>query len=170
MTFPQGVEALTAMITPTLFLTVTGSLILTSSGRMSRLADRIHELTSRGDDLHRNEAGVDFREERLELVAAQLGTLLWRSDRIRRALTLLYLSLAMFVGTDLVLAMQVLAIGRDSVVATASAVAGVLLLLSASVPLAREAHASLRSNREEAEFYAELCRRRKGAGRGRDAP
>jgi hypothetical protein len=170
MTLPEGVEALTAMITPTLFLTVTGSLILTSSGRMSRLADRIHELTKRGDDLHRDEAGVDFLEERLELFASQLGTLLWRSDRIRRALTLLYLSLAMFVGTDLVLAMQVLAIGRDSVVPTVIAVVGVLLLLSASVPLSREAHASLRSNREEAEFYADLRRRRNGAGRGRCAP
>jgi hypothetical protein len=79
-----------------------------------------------------------------------------------------YAALASFVGTSLTLAVDVLFNHPFSVVPTMIAVAGVVLLLIASVELVREARASLRSNRVEIEFYHELreWRRRSRAGRG----
>ena len=69
----------------------------------------------------------------------QLDRLVWRSDRIRLALTLLYLAMAMFVGTSLTMAIHVL-IGSDVLaLPTALAIGGVTLLLVASVQFTREA-------------------------------
>ncbi len=153
-------STLTAMITPALFMTATGSLIISTSNRMSRIVDRIRQLNDLGDALSRGKADLDFPTERLDHIAGQLDRLVWRSARIRLALTLLYLALAMFVGTSLTTAIHVL-IGNDVLaLPTALAILGVVLLLFASVQLTREAHAALRSNRLEIGFYQELRSRR----------
>jgi hypothetical protein len=155
-------SALMAMITPALFMTATGSLIISTTNRIARVVDRLHQINQMSDDLSRGKSDLDFPTERLDHLAAQVGKLLWRSDRIRLALTLLYLALAAFVGTSLTLALHVLAGGNIKALPTALAITGVLLLLVASVHLTREAHAALRGNREEIEFYQELRRRRQG--------
>ena len=97
-------STLTAMITPALFMTATGSLIISTSNRMSRIVDRIRQLNEQGDSLSRGKSDLDFPAERLEHIATQLAHLVRRSDRIRQALTLLYLALALFVGTSLTMA------------------------------------------------------------------
>ena len=159
---PPNYSTLTAMITPALFMTATGSLIISTSNRMSRIVDRIRQLNEQADNLSRGKLDLDFPGERLEHIAAQLDRLVRRSDRIREALTLLYLALALFVGTSLTTAIHAL-IGSDVlVVPTALAIAGVTLLLLASVQLTREAHAALRGNRLEIHFYEDLRRRRAG--------
>lgn len=160
---PPNYSTLTAMITPALFMTATGSLIISTSNRMSRIVDRIRQLNDLADNLSRGKSDLDLPAERLEHVAGQLDLLLRRSDRIRLALTLLYLALAMFVGTSLTTAIHVL-IGSDVLaVPTALAIAGVCLLFMASVQLTRETHTALRSNRLEIVFYKELRRRRQGS-------
>ena len=52
---PENYAALSAMITPALFMTATGSLIISTSNRMSRIVDRIRELNEQADDLSRGE-------------------------------------------------------------------------------------------------------------------
>lgn len=157
-------STLSAMITPALFMTATGSLIISTSNRMARIVDRIHELNMEGDALSRGKHDLDFPAERLDHVTEVLDHLIAHNDRIRQSLTLLYVALAMFVGTSLTTAFHVL-FGSDVLaVPTAMAVCGVSLLLLASVQLAREAHAALRGNRVEINFYAELRRRRAGNG------
>ncbi|MGZ3389526.1 MAG: DUF2721 domain-containing protein [Isosphaeraceae bacterium] len=159
---PPNYSTLTAMITPALFMTATGSLIISTSNRMSRIVDRIRQLNEQGDSLSRVKSDLDFPAERLEHIANQLAHLVRRSDRIRQALTLLYLALALFVGTSLTTAIHVL-IGSDVLaMPTALAIGGVTLLLLASVQLTREAHAALGGNRVEIDFYKELRRRRAG--------
>jgi hypothetical protein len=155
-------STLTAMITPALFMTANGSLIISTSNRMARIVDRIRQLNELADNLSRGKADLDFPAERLDHIAAQLDRQLSRSDRIQLALTLLYLAMAAFVGTSLTTAIHVL-VGNDVLaLPTALAISGVCLLLLASVQLAREAHAALRSNRLEIRFYQELMRKRQG--------
>jgi hypothetical protein len=151
------------MITPALFMTATGSLIISTSNRMSRIVDRIRQLNDEADSLSRGKTDLDFPAERLDHIAGQLDRLVWRSARIRLALTLLYLGMAMFVGTSLTTAVHVL-VGSDVLaVPTALAILGVSLLLAASVHLTMEAHAALRSNRLEISFFQELRKRRETA-------
>jgi uncharacterized protein YqhQ len=157
---PSNYTTLTAMITPALFMTANGSLIISTSNRMSRIVDRIRQLNELADSLSRGASNLDFPAERLEHIDAQLKRLIWRSDRIRLALTLLYLAMAMFVGTSFTMAIDALIGNFLTALPTTTAMLGVSLLLLASVQLTREAHAALRGNGLEIAYFAELRRRR----------
>ena len=157
---PTTYATLSAMITPAIFMTANGSLIISTSNRMSRVVDRIRVLNDLGDSLDRGATGLDFIAERRAHVANQLERLEWRGDRIRYALTMLYLAFASFLGTSLMLALDVLLANRLVAIPTALSVVGVGLLLMASINLVREAHAALHSNRLEVRFYRELQQRR----------
>ena len=153
---PSNYTTLTAMITPALFMTANGSLIISTSNRMSRIVDRIRQLNELADSLSRGASNLDFPAERLEHIDLQLNRLIWRSDRIRLALTLLYLAMAMFVGTSLTMAIDALIGNFLTALPTTTAMLGVLLLLLASVQLTREAHAALRGNGLEIAYFARV--------------
>jgi hypothetical protein len=129
---------------------------------MARVVDRIRALNDLGDDLCRGETRLDFLDERRAHVVDQLDRLVRRSNLIRLALTMLYLSFASFVGTSLTLAIDTL-IGNQTVmvwVATCLSITGVGLMLLANLNMVREAYAALTSNRKEIGFYRDLQARR----------
>jgi Protein of unknown function (DUF2721) len=148
--------ALTAMITPAIFMTGNASLIISTSNRVSRVVDRIRVLNDLADKLDRGVTELDFAAQRLEHVHDQMRRLERRSDRLRFALTALYLAFTIFVGTSLTLAIDALLQNWLVVLPTLLAVFGVSLLLFASVNLVLEALEALRSNRLETSFYREL--------------
>ncbi len=154
-------ETLSAMITPAIFLTATGSLIVSTSNRMSRIVDRIRVVTDLGDRLSRGDLVIDFAQERMDRVSLELDRLVWRSDRIRYALILLYLAFSAFVTTSLVLALDAAMGNRILVIPTILAVVGVSLMLAAGVNLIREALEALRGNRDEVRFARDLHRKRR---------
>lgn len=160
-------ETLSAMITPAIFLTATGSLIISTSNRMSRVVDRIRVLNEQGDRICRGAAGLDFGAERLEQIDLEIAHLVSRGGRIRYALVALYLAFGSFVGTSLTLAIDVW-IGSHRLVflPTLMAVLGVSLMLAACVNLVREALEALLSNRQEVGFYRRLHELRKTKGPG----
>ncbi len=162
-------ETLTAMITPAIFLTANASLIISTSNRMSRVVDRIRVLNDLLDNMGRGVSTHDYVTERVEHIRDQLQRLEWRNDRIRYALTTLYIAFTTFVGTSLALAFDVMAGNRLIALPIGLAVAGVGLLLFASVNLALEALEALRTNRLEIRFYRELFDRRQSEGRGPDS-
>ncbi|OJW13680.1 MAG: hypothetical protein BGO49_29570 [Planctomycetales bacterium 71-10] len=154
---PTNYETLSAMITPALFMTATGSLIISTSNRMSRIVDRIRQLNHEGDELSRGaKKDVDFVEDRMEHVSVQLDRMVRRSDRIRSALTLLYSAMAMYVGTSLTVALVTLLGGSLLFIPTTTAILGVCLMLTACIQLLRETHIALRNNRLEILFYQKL--------------
>jgi Protein of unknown function (DUF2721) len=155
---------LPAMITPALFMTACGSLIISTSNRMGRIVDRIRVQNEANDQLGRDPGALDFVAERRAHLDDQLDRLVRRSGDVRRALMMLYLALGAFVGTSLALAFDVWAGNRIRAVPTALAVVGVVLMLVACVHLVREALAALRSNHLEVCFYRDLQVRRSGAG------
>jgi hypothetical protein len=157
---PPSYATLSAMITPAIFLTANGSLIVSTSNRMSRVVDRIRVLNDLGDKLCRGVTDFDFTQDRLAHVQDQLNRLVLRGDRIRYALTALYLAFGAFVGTSLALALDVWTGNRLVALPTLLAVVGVVLMLFACVNLVREAMEALRSNRLEIRFYRDLHERR----------
>ncbi len=152
--------ALSTMITPALFMTATGSMIISTSNRMSRIVDRIRTLNEQADRLDRRLTDLDYPDERAAFFNEELRHLEWRSDRVRFALTFLYMSLSAFVGTSLTLGADVLLGGPIVALPTGLAVLGVGLLLAGSVNLTREAHRALGSNRQEIRFHRDLRARR----------
>jgi hypothetical protein len=160
-TEPQTYVALSAMLTPALFMTAAGSLIISTSNRMSRIVDRIRVQVDLVDRLDRGLTDLDYPEARRGRVDAELHTLEWRSARVRVALTLLYMALCAFVGSSLVIGFDVLAGHRIYGLPTLLALLGVALLLAASVNLSREALRALRSSRDEVRFHRDLLARRR---------
>jgi Protein of unknown function (DUF2721) len=152
---------LSAMLTPALFMTANGSLIISTSNRMARIVDRIRILNHLADQADRGVSELDYLDLRRAHIASQLQDLEWRSDRVRLALTMLYMALSSFVGTSLVLALDILLGSWIGGVPTLLAVVGVGLMLAASINLTREARKALRSNREEIRFHRELQTRRR---------
>ena len=66
---------LSAMITPAIFMTANGSLIISTSNRMSRVVDRIRVLNDRGDELCRGGPASTSSRERRAHIADQLDRL-----------------------------------------------------------------------------------------------
>jgi hypothetical protein len=151
---------LSAMITPAIFLTANGSLIISTSNRMARVVDRIRVLNDLGDKLCRGVPDLDYIKDRLAHVQDQLDRLVGRSTHIRLALTALYLAFGAFAGTSLTLAIDVWTGNRIVGLPTFLAVVGVGLMLFACVNMVREALEALRSNRLEIRFYRDLHERR----------
>lgn len=158
---PDVYATLSAMITPAIFLTANGSLIISTSNRMSRIVDRIRVLNELADRIGRGGSDYDFPAERLENVNEELDRLVWRGHRIRYALVALYLAFGSFVGTSLTLALDVWT-GQHSLILlpTMLAILGVFLMLTACVNLVTEALEALRGNRRELHFYRSLQSKR----------
>jgi hypothetical protein len=163
---PASYTTLSAMITPAIFLTANGSLIISTSNRMSRVVDRIRVLNDLSDKICRGDSEIDYPQDRMAHIRDQLDRLVWRGDRIRFALVMLYLAFGGFVGTSLALALDVWTGNRLVALPSVLAVLGVALMLGACVNLVREALEALQSNRMEIRFYRDLHERRKADGRG----
>jgi hypothetical protein len=148
------------MITPALFMTANASLIISTSNRVARVVDRVRALNALSDELSRSASDLDFRSERLAHLDGQLHWMERRARAVRIALTTLYVAFAMFVGTSLSLAVDVLVGQRIAALPTATAMIGVSLLLVACVFLVREALTALSFNNLESSFFQELRRRR----------
>ena len=157
---PVSYATLSAMLTPAIFMTANGSLIISTSNRLSRILDRIRGLNDLADRLDRGATELDYPELRRIEAEEEIRNLVWRSDVVRYALTYLYVAFSAFVATSLTLALDVWLANRLPALPTLLAIAGVTLLLLASLNLTREARRALESNRREVKFYQDLRVRR----------
>lgn len=154
---------LSAMITPALLLTANGSLVISTSNRMSRVVDRTRVLNDLCDNVVRGKTDLDYVTERLEHWQDQIERLIRRGDHIRYALILLYGAISVFVCTSLAIAADVTFGNRMPAVPTITAVAGVIMMFCACVNLLQEALEAFRSNRLEVRFFREIRARRTAA-------
>jgi hypothetical protein len=155
-------NALSAMSAPAIFLTANASLIVSTSNRVSRVVDRIRVLNDLLDKIGRGVTDFDFTAERSEHAEDQIKRLERRSDRLRFALTALYLAFSSFVGTSLTLAIDAMLKNWLIALPTFLALIGVCLMFFASVNLVQEALEALKSNRLEIGFFRQLHERRLG--------
>src|SRR5688572_22424954 len=89
---------LSAMITPAILIMATGSLSLTTSNRLSRSIDRVRKVSEKISQLNATETTETIKTEK-EFLTSQLLMATRRSRLMQRAMTSLYLSLSIFVGT-----------------------------------------------------------------------
>jgi hypothetical protein len=137
--FPESdYKSLSMMIAPALFMTATGSLILSSNNRLSRIVDRIRVLISQSDAIAQPSNTLDFPQLRLEALREEMQHLHARNTRIRNATALLYVAFALFVGASLAIGIDLFFGQRVPSVPTSLALGGVIALLWACVNLFRE--------------------------------
>lgn len=156
---------LSAMITPAVLISACGTLIFSTSTRLSRIVDRVRQLSQSFEQLYTGSV-ADFSEERRQEVERQLVLLAGRGRLIQRALTSFYIALGVFVGTTMGIGLAALW-PRIAWLPTALGAAGTLVLFYGCVMLIGETRLSLRSVDLEMEFalkLRELYQSRHGAG------
>src|SRR5216684_3784246 len=98
MTLQSANGTVTAMIAPALFLTATGSLLISTSNRIGRIVDRIRALVILCGSGQLEQ--LDFFEQRRKYAFDALRHLQWRSNRALVAVTMLYVAFGAFAATS----------------------------------------------------------------------
>ena len=100
------IEFLTAMVTPTLLISATGSLVLSTSTRLGRVVDRVRALEIRLGELIyvENKDEVPMYDERLEVIVDLLDKVTSRSRILQHAMAAFYYGLGFFILTSVSIA------------------------------------------------------------------
>ena len=100
------IEFLTAMITPALLISATGSLVLSTSTRLGRVVDRVRDLEKRLSELitTKDKENIPLYEKRLDTVVNLLDKVTTRSRILQRAMGTFYYGLGCFALTSVTIA------------------------------------------------------------------
>lgn len=100
------IEFLTAMITPALLISATGSLVLSTSTRLGRVVDRVRVLEQRLSELIMTEdkTEIPLYDRRLETIVSLLDKVTSRARILQRAMGAFYYGLGFFILTSVSIA------------------------------------------------------------------
>lgn len=156
---PTALTVLSAMITPAILIMACGSLILTTSQRLSRVIDRARRISERLVALaHTPEESWLIEGERAVLVRL-LERAVGRARRLQRAMMTLYLSLGSFVATSAALGVVTYAGPVYAWMPLPLGALGTALLLLACGFLIEESRIALAAVGEETDFALRIGRR-----------
>ena len=91
-------SVLGAMITPAVLILASGSLILTTSNRLTRVVDRVREMVAELEAL--DEAATEHSADKRTLLFEQLDRSTKRARMLQHSMTRLYSALAIFIATS----------------------------------------------------------------------
>ena len=100
------IEFLTAMVTPTLLISATGSLVLSTSTRLGRVVDRVRALEVRlGEMIYvEDKSTIPLYEKRVEVILDLMDKVTSRSRLLQRAMATFYYGLMFFILTSVLIA------------------------------------------------------------------
>ncbi len=100
------IEFLTAMITPALLISATGSLVLSTSTRLGRVVDRVRDLEKRLSELITTDdkESIPLYEKRVDTVVSLLDKVTSRARILQKAMGTFYYGLGFFVLTSVTIA------------------------------------------------------------------
>jgi Protein of unknown function (DUF2721) len=154
----SGLDVLTAMITPAVLISASGTMILSTSTRLGRVVDRVRSLSDRLQELP-DDTKTEFREEKREMLFDQLDKLTSRSRLLQRALTTFYLAVGVFVGTSVAIGVVSFFQGRFAWVPVTMGLVGSFFLLYGSMLLVFEARLALSTTHAEMDFIWRISKR-----------
>jgi Protein of unknown function (DUF2721) len=155
-----SLAVLTAMITPAVLISASGTMILSSSTRLGRVVDRVRSLSDRLLEISRNEYQDEFLEERRAMLYDQLDKLTSRSRLLQRGLTSFYLAVGVFVATSVAIGVVSFSTGsRFAWVPVALGLIGAFFLFYGSMLLVFEARLALSTTHAEMDFIWRTTKR-----------
>lgn len=156
------IEFLTAMVTPTLLISATGSLVLSTSTRLGRVVDRVRHLEVRLGELiyvdEKEKGDVPLYDKRVEVIIDLLDKVTSRSRILQRAMAAFYYGLGFFILTSVTIAVA----GLFNIyrwLPIPIGVIGILFLLYGSILMIRETWMATATINKEMDFTWELARR-----------
>jgi hypothetical protein len=154
------IEFLTAMVTPALLISATGSLVLSTSTRLGRVVDRVRELERRlGEMIYvEDKSEVPLYDKRLEVIVDLLDKVTSRSRILQRAMGTFYYGLMFFVLTSVSIAV----VGLLNVyrwLPIPIGIVGIMFLFYGSILMLKETWMATATVNTEMDFTWELARR-----------
>jgi uncharacterized protein DUF2721 len=162
----SSLAVLTAMITPAVLISASGTMILSTSTRLGRVVDRVRSLSDRLRELAHEDVSIEFLEEERAMLYDQLDWLTSRSRLLQRALTSFYLAVGVFVATSMAIGAVAFfysrglsTSGRGAWVPVAMGLIGALFLFYGSMLAIFEARLALTATHAEMDFIWRITRR-----------
>lgn len=157
------IEFLTAMVTPTLLISATGSLVLSTSTRLGRVIDRVRDLEKRLNELIllEDKSDLPLFDRRLDTVVNLLDKVTSRARILQKAMEAFYYGLGFFILTSVSIAIVALAanVFRDyRWLPIPIGVIGILFLFYGAVLMLRETRMATVTVNVEMDFTWELAR------------
>lgn len=153
------IEFLTAMITPALLISATGSLVLSTSTRLGRVVDRARELETRLSDLIMTDDknSIALYEKRLDTIVNLLDKVTTRSRILQKAMSAFYYGLGFFILTSVTIAVAgIFDIYRALPIPVG--IVGILFLLYGSILMLRETRMATATINAEMDFTWTLAK------------
>ena len=148
----DALTVLSAMITPAVLILACGSLILTTSNRLTRVIDRVRELATEIEGLAQITGDETFVNEKRAMLFDLLDMAIQRARLLQRAITRLYLALSTFVATSVTIGIVAVTGTRSAVAALILGFIGAGLMLWSSFLLIVESRIGLASSYTETDF------------------
>ncbi len=155
----SSVEVLTAMITPAVLISASGTMILSTSTRLGRVVDRVRSLSDRLQSLPDDDGKIDLLEEKRAMIFDQLDKLTSRSRLLQRALTAFYLAVGIFVATSVAIGVVSFFSSRFAIIPVAFGLIGGFFLFYGSMLLVFEARLALSTTHAEMDFVWRTSKR-----------
>ncbi|MBK7392042.1 MAG: DUF2721 domain-containing protein [Chloracidobacterium sp.] len=153
------IEFLTAMVTPALLISATGSLVLSTSTRLGRVVDRVRQLEERLSDLIylEDKDDVPLYDERVEVIVDLLDKVTSRSRILQRAMETFYYGLGMFVLCSVTIAVAAI-FNTYRWIPIPVGIVGIMFLFIGTVFMIRETRMATATVNAEMDFTWQLAR------------
>jgi threonine/homoserine/homoserine lactone efflux protein len=154
------IEFLTAMVTPALLISATGSLVLSTSTRLGRVVDRVRQLEERLSDLiyAEDKDAVPLYDKRVEVIVDLLDKVTTRSRILQRAMQMFYYGIGMFTLTSVTIAVAAI-VNTTRWVPIPIGIVGIMFLFWGSILMLRETGMATATVNAEMDFTWELARK-----------
>jgi hypothetical protein len=94
-------DVLSAMITPAVLISAGGTLVLSTSNRLSRVVDRVRVLAADAEKLEEGQSLGSHDERKRALIVSQLRGLSRRALLLRSAIAALYVAIGFLIATSI---------------------------------------------------------------------
>src|SRR5712692_929302 len=155
----SSLAVLTAMITPAVLISASGTMILSTSTRLGRVVDRVRSLSDRLQEVSSGDSDTEFFEEKRVMLFDQLDKLTSRSRLLQRALTTFYLAVGVFVATSVAIGVVAFSAARFGWIPVAMGLVGAFFLFYGSMLLVFEARLALSTTHAEMDFIWRTTKR-----------
>jgi hypothetical protein len=146
---------LSSMITPAVLILASGSLIMTTSQRLSRVIERVRKISQEFMLIEKSDDKESANENKRRILYTLLTKSIRRSKLLTQTMTLLYISLALFVATSLAIGIVAVIHLRYTWIPTALGMVGALSLFCSSAILILESRLTYSVIADEVDFVIE---------------
>ena len=152
-------DVLASMFAPAVLISAAGTLVLSTSNRLGRVVDRVRELATEVEHPHTETESSVSAQSWQQLVSDQLSKLFDRALYLQTALTILYLSIGIFVGTTIAVGVVASFDWRFGWIPVVTELTGGSFLLYACTLLVREARLAVKTTLLEMDYVRKLMSR-----------